>query len=157
MIDKDADQFGGEPVCKPIIRCETTLRLAPDFQYLDSAPFGETEPCHLGPMNSVQEADAIQRLERIFFRPRMYFDDVDNLRDLMIFVRGVCRGLAPPTGHSFIGEGDFGDYVRQRFGHSPRGSWTTTLLNAFSDRPFFEACEAIAQLIREWKASRRKS
>ena len=159
MMGKDNEDYSGEPVCAPLIRCEATLHLAPAFAYLDATPFGEAESVPLEPMTkmSAQFASPLERLESLFLRPRMYLANVDNLRDLLIFVEGVCRGLAPPGGHSFQGEGEFADHVNKRFHQSPGAAWTTTLLNAFSDRPFFEACGAIAEVIRDWKASNGKS
>lgn len=155
MIDNPTDGHDAESVCEPLIRCEATFHAAPAFRYLDEMQLSESEPCPVEPMKSVQTASAIDVIETLFLRPQMYFPEAKTLNEFLVFVCGVWRGQAGPNGHGFQGESEFSDYVSARFQQSPLASWTTTLGNEFADKPFIEACAAIAQVVRDWKALKR--
>jgi len=91
-------------------------------------------------------------IELIFLRPRMFFGEVETLRDLISFVRGVCTGCKPPHGAC---AGDIAEYVNRRFQRPHNEHWTTTLLRQFEHLELLEACAAIGQVFRDWKQSRK--
>lgn len=141
----------------PFIRCEATLRLAPEYQYLDNASLGEAEPCRSEPIHSTPQAELVDRFWSLFNRPGMIADGVDDLRDLLVFARGVCFAMAPPGGHACKQELEFSELVHKRFNEPKPGNWSTILLRALGDRPYLEALDEIVQLLREWQALRAKS
>jgi len=56
-MNNDNGKYSGdfEAVCEPaLIRIEATFHPAPGFEYLETVPLGETEPCPTEPMISVQ-------------------------------------------------------------------------------------------------------
>lgn len=154
MAEKDHGDSCSEPVVAPLLRLEVTMHTAPAFRYLDEMPLGESEPCETG---SVSFVDPLEYLEVILRRPGMFAPGVASLRDMFVFVEGWCRGMAPPCGHSFDGAYEFGQYVNQRFGQPSIASWRATLERAFSDRQFYDACEAIADVIQDWRRSQKGS
>jgi len=155
MINQDGDSFDTEAVCAPLIKMEATLRPAPEFQHLEKARCGETQPCAIEPLTSANSPDPMLHFEFIFHRPRMIFgNDINTLQELLVFARGAGFGLTT-SGHAFAGEVDFQDYLRQRFDKSQRKAWWSILQDEFGGLPFLDACDAIAKVIRDWKASRR--
>jgi hypothetical protein len=56
MNEKNANHEDSlEPVCEPsIIRCEATFHPAPGFEYMNETTNGESEPCLIEPVISVQ-------------------------------------------------------------------------------------------------------
>src|SRR5262249_14154110 len=99
MTNQDGDT---EAVCAPLVRIEAMLHPTPQFQHLEEAACGETQPCVTGPFASAITPDPVERFESLFLRPGMYLGNENaNLRDLLIFVRGASYGLAPVGGHAF--------------------------------------------------------
>jgi Uma2 family endonuclease len=48
------DDSGFEPIWEPLIRVEATFHPGPGYEYLNEARLGESEPCEMAPMISVQ-------------------------------------------------------------------------------------------------------
>ena len=159
---KSENESDFESVWEPIIRIEATFHPAPGFEYLKNVPLGECEAVPMEPMISVAmdlkpvntngAASPVDFIEDVLLRPRMFCPDVETLRDLLVFVQGVCCGQRPPHGAGCTG--DFTTYVNQRFNQLQNTAWTTTLLNEFSNRPLSEACEAIVRVLRDWRKSK---
>jgi hypothetical protein len=93
--------------------------------------------------------DTFELIELVFLRPRM-FCRAGTLRELMLFVGGVCTGRCPPHGSGCLA--GFDNFLANRFGRSNLLPWTTILLDRFGDRDLFEASGAIAGLLHEWKS-----
>src|SRR6476469_3602968 len=87
-------------------------------------------------------------LESICRRPRMYYEPMSTTRELVAFLRGVACGRTPPHGHGFA---DFAYFLAHRFHRRPVVSFEQILLEQFGDQPLFEACEAIGDLVKEWR------
>ena len=154
-IGKNNDEF--DSVCeRAMIRCEATFHPAPGFEYLDTVPCGESEPVAMAPSVMIDAEfapnGANYRLEDLFERPRMMCPDIENLRDLLFFAKGVCCGQSPVFGGGYLGS--FPNYLSHRFQLSSNIEWTTILLREYGDRPFLEACGAILELFRDWRASK---
>jgi hypothetical protein len=144
---------GGEAVCAPLVHYAVTFRPEPAFQFLDNVPAGDSEPCAISPV-ATSAHDPLERLELLFWRPRMWCEDVESLRDVLCIARGFS--LAQAGGHAFEGEDELTKYIHQRFPQSAPAPWTAVLLKEFSDRPYLEACQEIAQILHDWRASSKK-
>jgi hypothetical protein len=90
-------------------------------------------------------------LARFILRwPNACFAEARTLRDVLALLHGVALGRYPSHGSGFLP--GFNDFVNRRF-KAPPIAWYNTLLNEFGDRQFREACDAVLQLLEEWKAS----
>jgi hypothetical protein len=93
--------------------------------------------------------ETTELIELVLRRPRM-FCDAQTLRELLLFIQGICTGREPPHGGCPSG---FDEYVPARFDRPSGASWSAVLQREFGDRPFIEACQAIADLVHEWRAT----
>lgn len=92
--------------------------------------------------------ETLELLEHVCLRPRMFYREMHCFRDLLAFINGISCGIHPPHGCLCIHE-----FVRNRFQTSRDVPWTTVVLNEFGDLPFHDACEALAQLFRDFRAT----
>lgn len=143
-----------EGICAPMVRCTTTFRTTSQFKYLENVPGGDSEPSPMEPIAAVSPCDPIVQLELLFLRPRMFCSEIGSLRDVLLVARGICLGHVPPGGHAFEGEAELTNFINARFSQPSRLPWTVVLLNELSGQPYLEACERIAQVLRDWRASR---
>jgi hypothetical protein len=100
-------------------------------------------------MESITNWQTYDLLLSICERPRMYFGPMATTRDLIVFIKGVRCGVAPPHGNCLAG---FDAFVCDKF----KRQWTElspVLLEEFGDKPFFEGCEALAALLKAWMAA----
>lgn len=85
----------------------------------------------------------------MLLRPRMFFDEVQTLRDVLALIHGVAVGRYPPHGSGFLP--GFCEFVRIRF-KSPFNHYKT-LLKQFGDLPWVEGSQAVLALLEEWQCS----
>jgi hypothetical protein len=93
------------------------------------------------------ESETDELIEHVLLRPRMFCPEAETLRELMLFISGICVGRSPPHGRACVTR--FADDVEARFGHPRNVSWTEVLLREFGGLPYLEACDAIVKLLRE--------
>jgi hypothetical protein len=153
-MNEESD-FETDPVCSPVmLRFEATFHPAPGFAYLKDAAAGEAVPAEIEPLCWPPASNPAYALRKLVMRPGMLCGGLPptTLRELLMFMKGMFYGVIP-IGHSSPEEGEFETYVQARFG-KPRMHWNTILLDAFSDLPYDEAHEAVAQVVGDWIASR---
>jgi hypothetical protein len=93
--------------------------------------------------------ETAELIELVFLRPRM-FSDAETLRELLLFIRGICTGRNPPHGSDCLP--GFDEFVLGRFRRAASFSWPEVLLDEYGGLPFLKACAAIADLVREWRS-----
>lgn len=79
-------------------------------------------------------------------RPHMFYANAESLRDVVAFIDGISCGLCPPHGCLRISE-----FVSDVFRLPENAPWTTVVLAQFGDLPFYEGCEALAKLFRDFR------
>ena len=90
-------------------------------------------------------------IESVYLRPRMFFADVRSLRELTVFVLGVCCGCSPPHGSGSAP--GFAEFVATRF-RCPAGEhWAISLEKEFGHLKLFPACKAIGKVFDDWRQS----
>ena len=86
-------------------------------------------------------------VSNILLRPRMY-SSAESLRELLVFISGVCTGIRPPHGSGVLGE--FPDFVNAHFDASVGSDWRVVLESNFATLPYLEACSRIRALLEQW-------
>ena len=88
--------------------------------------------------------------EMVLHRPGLFIPEVQTLRDVLIYIEGAIIGRNWPA----LGVQEmcsFCEFTNQR--RAREDNWQMTpLLSEFGDMPIFQACEALAKALREWKA-----
>jgi hypothetical protein len=89
-------------------------------------------------------------ISAILLRPQM-FSTAKSLRELLVFVRGVCAGIRPPHGSGVLG--GFPDFVNTRF-CAPAGSdWCAVLEAKYANEAYLDACSTIHAIFHEWHST----
>jgi hypothetical protein len=94
--------------------------------------------------------EPIAAFECVLARPRMYVDDPQTLREVLLFVSGICWAKQRGPGDRVLD--DFPEYVQQRFAQPRNVTWARTLLQEYGDLPLLEGCQEVATILRDWKA-----
>jgi hypothetical protein len=87
-------------------------------------------------------------VKNVLYRPKMFSNDIETHRDLLMFLQGVCCGLRPHSGA--IDLAPFGEFVNQKLGKPAATPWVTGLLETYGNPPAVEICEVLAQLYQDY-------
>jgi hypothetical protein len=93
-------------------------------------------------------------VSNILRRPRMYCS-AETLRELLLFIEGVCCGCRPPHGSGVLD--DFPRYIATRFNQTEGSNFAVILEEQYRDLPFLQASDAIHSLLKEWQSSQESS
>ncbi len=88
-------------------------------------------------------------MKYILQRPCSLFPPADSLTVVLALIDGVARERFPPHGSGFLP--GFGEFVRRRF-HAPPTNHNVILIEQFGHLPLREGCDAVLNLLEEWKA-----
>lgn len=84
----------------------------------------------------------------LLLRPRMFFSEVESLRDVLALVHGAAVARYPPHGSGWLP--GFAEFVRLRFDAPPVAAYIT-LLKQFGHLTWPDGCNAVLELLEEWK------
>ena len=76
------------------------------------------------------------------------YSSAESLRELLVFISGVCAGIRPPLGSGVLG--DFPEFVNAEFGAAVSSDWRVVLESNFATTPYLEACSRIRALLNQW-------
>jgi hypothetical protein len=88
-------------------------------------------------------------VSNILARPRMY-SSAESIRELLVFISGVCTGIRPPHGSGVLGT--FPEFIVSHFGASRESDWCAVLESELANVPYLEACSTIRTLFDKWRA-----
>lgn len=89
-------------------------------------------------------------VSNILLRPRMY-SSAESLRELLVFIHGVCTGIRPPHGSGVLGS--FPEFVNTYSNASAGSDWCDVLESEFAAAPYLDACSSIHALFDQWHSS----
>jgi hypothetical protein len=98
----------------------------------------------------------IDIIESVCRRPTMFVPEMETPTDLLAMIRGTCVGLTDPRCSLCLG--DFPVFVRSRLPEYWDETWFFALSRTYDENASLrEACDAILELIQEWKATKPNS
>lgn len=98
---------------------------------------------------TINNEQTFELIDNVCQRPRMHYPEAESLRDVVAFLSGISCGLNPPHG-GLVG---FTEFVQATFPSRRDVPWTTVVLEEFAHLPFYDACETLAKLFRDFRAS----
>jgi hypothetical protein len=98
---------------------------------------------------TISDEETFELINNVCRRPRMYYYNAESLRDVVAFISGISCGLNPPHG----GLAGVAEFIYQTFPARRDIPWTAVILNEFAHLPFYDACESLGKLFRDFRAS----
>jgi hypothetical protein len=98
----------------------------------------------------MNDDDKAKFLNGVFRRPKMHSSDIESVRDLLMFVQGVCCGLRPPHGAHELAA--FREFLRQNLTTCIPGVSGTEDFARFEQAKIVGFCDEIAEAYRAWRA-----